>query len=273
MARIAWRNLADSATLLSGASWTGSMPLSEVQKPRLQGRARSLTNDAPIDLDFGAPVTLDCVALMGVSPLYDGYAMYVMGSNVEAGGIDVFGTATSVMLAAGSRIPPNVFWYGASRTCRYLRVLLTQGGSPIIPDYWDVRRLWVSPSMEIEAGADWGIGTNDASEQTVSDEQVVFSAERRRARYLDWSIVSATGQQAYGYETPTLDCLAEMDMACGDVGEVIVAPRMSVPGADARRVIGMNTVYGQLRNRSGIKRAGDIDYSYSARVQELPSNY
>lgn len=273
MARIAWINLVDTATLLSGANWQSTLPLASVKLPRLQGLARSQVGSDPyIDLDFGAPKTFDLIALLGLNPWRDGDALYAFGSNVTIGGMDVFVDATTNFIPAGSKIAPNMFLFSTARTCRYLRIYPDPGGNST-PASWDVRRAWVSETLSVDIGDTWAIGCDDPSESNLSDEQVAYVAARKKARYLDFDVLGADPQVAFGYTTPTLHCLAEMDLAIGDTGEVIVAPRMIAPsGVDLRRVILMHTIYGLLRNRTGIRKADDDFFNYSARVKELPSN-
>ncbi len=272
MAKIAWRNLVDDATFLSASEWEAERPLTELQKPRLQGLARSTGGSPNIDLDFGVPVTFDLIAMLGMAPLVDSTIVYMLGSNVSIGGSEAFSAGTIYLGTDGSKVAPNLFHFDTPATCQYLRIFFDYSGTPITPAAIDLRRLWVGPTLDVDVGDDFGIGVADPSEVTVSDEQAAFVGSKRKARYLDFSC-ETTAEKAFSFVSPSLLCLAEMDLQIGDSEEVIVAPRLTSPGADFRRVILMTALYGLLRNRSSLTKSGDDLFTYRARVQELPSNF
>lgn len=272
-ALIAYRNLADAATLTASA--VAGFPVTNLQTRQLSTRWRLATPDSSVHtvaVDLGSIKTVRVVALLSQINFGDAGATALRLS--EDG---VTWTETSLMAEPDLGVPglaPNLIRViEAGVSARYIEIKLKRENAS--PAYIEAGRLWIGDALIIPYGADsdWSISTRERGTVDESAGLEVYPSAKRKGRELRMSF--SVLDVAYAYGTPAgadggtwvipsdVPSFQDLHTHVGAIGEVIALPRTSYIWP--RRV----GIYGRLSEDSlSIQHIVGPNYSTSLRVIE-----
>jgi hypothetical protein len=273
---IAYRNLADSATITAPGAMAG-YPASNMQTRQLAHVCR-LTGFSPqITVDFGAAVQIDILALLNVNPLGDApppppsiWIDLVVEYSAD-GSTWTTATANAPVDAGAPDLPRNIIVYPREAFTlskvarRYWRISPTWTVG--LGGYREIGRLWMGQSIEIPSGCDagWGFAGRDPGTLDESAGLQIYADRRVRGRVVTMPMTGVDTSIAYGFADdatsavykPSLDDLINY---AGSTGEVIAIHRASSPIWTRR-----TGVYGhltpdslRLRHQAGPNHACDL---------------
>lgn len=239
------RNWLDAAgVVLSGGSWTASLPLSNILRPEpsIVARAASTAPAATtVDIDLGTWRTIGLVATLGQTPAFTGRQRIRFGDDpafaswswdstwVSAWPRDTaYGSLPWGGYEWGERVPPEVWaqlgrprWFPlfADIFARYARFEWISDLA--VGETFDLGRIVIGEVLRFRRNMsyDWAVEPIDESVQTRSLGGQVYTDERRRRRRL-----------TFGYDRSFLDRdealvgAVGQDLANGIGGAIAVVP-------------------------------------------------
>lgn len=280
---LAWQNRADEGSL-SGGSWIGSLPLTNLQNRQVQKVARS-TNVAlastRFDINLGAQRSVGVVALVvhnisvlgkvritGAdnaafsSPLYQSAWIDVWPSNMIPTSLlewedDNFWLGTLSAEARAGFQSPFIHILPAAVSLQYWRVevddTLNSAG------YVNIGRLFIArgwtPTHNYSYGAT--VGYDDQSPVETSLSGAEFFDQRSKYRMMNFDLRYITGTEAYSYAL-------ELQRIAGISGEVLV-----VPDPDDTATRPLRAYVGRLRQLGRVKADLPDMYSVNFEIKEL----
>lgn len=279
-ALIAYKNLADSATLTTPGSATPSL---ENLKTRQLTDVVSVVpagggfGQSQVDADLGAVMRIDIVGLLALNredfqsgPLRSIAMLQVKISNTSDHASPVFSGNGQTVVDFGDRtLPMNVFCFPGGVSGRYVRIEFYEP----LPGYQPRRvgRVWIGPAVVFERGtdADWAIDIVDPGALDVSAGGQWFGSPRPKVRKLSFNVTGIKTDQAVGTidaveDDPTYPCVLLAAQAVGTTGEVIVIPRASID-----RWVTRTGIYGHFHgNGLNLRHLAGPNFSTSGSVIE-----
>ncbi|MCM8738279.1 hypothetical protein M5E06_29565 [Azospirillum sp. A1-3] len=209
--KIGYINHADTA-VLSASGQVGTKPVTLLADPHPARRwSAGLTSAAWVNLVWPAPVTLDCVALMGSSHSWEAGRCRVTASDVS-GGTDRYDSG-DVPALVDPRFGYLIHTLPAPITTRSLRLYLsdpsvaeTRGGRLFVGPLW-------TPEYGPALGVDWGRAPT--STQTVGRGGQTFVDRRANPRATSFSlgIVPLADERRH---------LRELQRTCSNTDDILV---------------------------------------------------
>lgn len=251
---VSYLNRADAATL-SGGSWAATLPLANLQQPRLSKLARSTSASAShtkFDVDLGAtPLTVRLVGLMRHNLTQDATYRITAGASPGATTVDTgWQAAWPAIYGLLDREFEHPEWFSgrisAAEAALYPIKLLVDLGAQVLHRYWRVEisdtsnpdgavqlgRLWMGPIWQPGINYDWGPAftwqSRDRAVEARSGARFVETLPGRRVLRL--SLHELTDQEAWGR-------IAELMRALGTEGELVAIPDPDDAGNAHRRNI------------------------------------
>ena len=278
---IAFRNYADDGTL-SGGSWSGSLPLANLQDRQPSIVARSTSAAAAntiVNCDFGEARTISFVALLKHNLTQQGQWRVRLSNDAafatslyDSGQIDIWPTVYPFGVGlwgefvwGGKLTTAEAATYGinayrvlaASVFARYLRIELfdtanaagyLQAGRLIAAPAWQ-------PSINLQYG--WQIEQVDESRKTRSRGGQTYVDIVPKARRLSFALASLEEDEMWGYAY-------ELDRQKGVGGDILV---MVDPAKTTH--LHRQTVYGTLAQTSPIANPAFARFDKAFAVEEL----
>lgn len=190
MASVLYRNLVDAATALA-SSQIVLAPVSNVQNEHVARKWRSITPADSIVVDFGASVSIDTVAAMGLTAT----TMRVRLSTADSSGAtgDAFDSGVDPV---DQNYLQSVVLLPSAVSARYLRIDLASGG-----DYVEMGRLvaGVRSAFTYNFGFGWGRTWVDPSIRTKTRGGQTQISPEQSYRTLDLSFEWVSEADRYGF--------------------------------------------------------------------------
>jgi hypothetical protein len=255
-------NYADAATL-SGGSWEATLPLSNLQQPRLSRVARS--TDATLastkfDIDMGAtPLVVELLGIMGHNMTQVAQFRLTGGATpgattFDTGWQDVWGAVYGLwdrpfetydwysgrITAADAALYPmkGLVPLGSIYLHRYWRVEISDTANP--DGYVDLTRLWFGPLWQPTINYDWGaaLAWQPRDRALVARSGARFAERLQPQRVFRFVLHELSDQEAFGR---VLDLARQL----GSEGEVLVIPDIDdFANAHRRNILGRISSYG-----------------------------
>jgi hypothetical protein len=235
-------NRSDAAAL-SGGSWLGGSPLTNLQQTLLSRVARSadvLATSTRIDIDYTVSTTIvRLVALARHNCTLD--ATYRITAGTTSGASNVYDSGTLAVWPAiydslDLEWEDDNFWTGQATTAdidgypislvhdclanvqaRYWRIQITDTANPA--GYIDLARLWMGPiwqpTRNFSYGAQLAWESRSVSEYSLGG--VLYNEPRTPARVYRFALSRLTDAEAYGQ-------ILDMQRRIGTAGELWVVP-------------------------------------------------
>lgn len=265
--------LSDAATL-SGTASSGDLGIGNLQKMSLKQVYRSISATMFIEADLGAAKAVNLIALIGHSGSSRSYAR-IRAASVYANlttapdydsGLLPFRshqTGYDAAWAAGvsdeqkGALGKNLFMkFFATQTYRYWRIDIVDPQA----SYIDIGRLYISnafqPAINIEYGINEGINDPSRKTRTVSGE--LIPVERKKWRYVDFSLGYASKQEMF-------DRIFTIENTRGSTRDVLF-----VVDPDEKEHLQYRSYYGTMSNQP-ISNPMYSLFSKTFRIEEIPS--
>jgi hypothetical protein len=235
------------ATTLTGGSWMGSLPLSNIKDRRLSRLARStnaLAASTMFDLDLGAPRSVGVIALVAhnlsvtatvrvlgddasdfATPVYDSGAVAVWPAGVIPQSLlewedDNFWLGTVSQEALAGFKTPFIVLPASAQTLRYWRVSITDTSNP--DGYVQIGRVYIGSAWQPDFDRSYGasLGYDDVSqvEESLSGEEFYDVRRKRRIHRFELGWLS---------QTEALDRVLDMQRLQGTTGEILIVPNVT----------------------------------------------
>lgn len=220
---LSYRNYGDTATL-SGGSWSGSLPLTNLQNKRLSRVARStdaVASSTKFNVDLGSDAqSIRLIGLFGHNFSLD--ATYRITGGTTAGGSDLHDSGTLdvwpiVYLPEDLEWEDDNFWLGtisASEIEGYPVNLIYDTLMNVRARYWTIQitdtantagyvqagRFWIgsqwSPQINYDYGAGFGWEARSDAEYTLGGS--LYFDEKPSARIFSFVLANLTESESYG---------------------------------------------------------------------------
>lgn len=267
------KNLADDATVTSSITMDATLTLAQLKRAFMAGLARTDDGLSPstnwiLHVDFGAPKTIDVIALYGINTIGGDYSVSVSGGTATEDDTS-YGSIGSLSSGNDSNVLNNefVFVLEAPVSVRYLKI--TAGWETAAGvTYYDARRLWIGPALRLRtASIESAFEVVDRGSITRSRGERVFSTPRKPHKLHTYAMRGMTQEQAIGYDDGAGP--ANLQKVLGDIGlsgEIAVYPTT----ADQHRIHRLGT-YGHLESSARIRPQGRQLYAAELVVRQAPA--
>lgn len=276
-------NRIDTATL-SGGSWLGTLPLSNLKDRRLSKLARSTddsTTNTKFTMDFGTARSVGVVALIAhnlsststvriygddasdfTTPVYDSGNIEVWPSGVIPQELlewedDNFWLGTVSQEAVAGFNAPFVHIPSSAQVLRYWKVEITDTSNP--DGYVHIGRVFIGSAWRPTIGRSYGasISYEDTSviEASLSGEEFFDVRRRRRTHNFELGFLSQT--EAY-------DRVLDLQRIQGVTGEVLIIPDITDTVNQAKV-----SFLGRLKNLSAVQTNNPDVFTCNLEIQEV----
>lgn len=267
-------NWADSGTITVQSGVGQLLPIGNAQKAWCKGLARMNASEFYIDVNLGALRRIVCVGLRGLNGNYADAT--ISFSAVAAGGSEL-GTEFVYYGDSGPNVGNDwqdtfgtaLWWTGAPKFARYVRIALIMESTPSNDTWTDIRRVWVGGGFEVAEGVDagWTLDFVDGSTADRSPNGAVFAYPGATWRRMKVALTLRPESQLAAVKTANVGPMWVVLAKIGRGSEVVVAPR----SMDAGGWYYLGVLHGQLTEWSPLAfLPGSLASMESATFEEIP---
>lgn len=270
-----WTSASTSCVMITAAVWmsttvTGLLSIEEAKKSWGKGLARLNARDFYIDLDLGANRRIVCCGIRGLN---GNYCEAVFAFSTSSAGATDQGEETVEYGNSSATVAQDwldtfgtaVWWGGAAKTARYVRVTIRMSNSTATDTWTDIRRLWIGNGYSVPEGVDagWSLDFVDGSLSDRSPQGAVFASQGVTWRRIRVGLTNRDASGLLATWTGSTGPLWVFLAKTGRGAEVVVMPRDDSPY--------LETVHGQTVDWSPLVMLPGAMVSFEgATFEEIP---